>query len=582
MRSGNSMEGLKLVVGVMLMWALSVQPSLALPPLERPTTQVQSYDFATTGTNGEWDGTTGKWSVDGQAYGAATAAKAISTLNAYYDTPYSSPTVNVQLDDFIFGVRMLNPSAAAGSMVGIVYNYQDAKNYYEAVFTPNRVAQLRRIANGNATVLSSKTYSEGGQGRWFDVDLVRQGNALSTLVVNGNVIARDVATSALPRGRLGIVAYNTAGKFAHATIERPVGDQPFKEDFQDGVAQGWPRIDSNNWSIVDGVLKNFTVLQTNKVTLPVATDARYWDPVGANLRVKMRNPYGAAGNVVGLFWGDDGSGAYQELVFSRTGLAKINAVNANGALTTLASATIPKLSSDWFEVTVTVGFETHVLLNGKPVFSNLPLEFPTGRVGLITHWSPGQFDAIASQEPPFALPYAENFATAATNVVALSGIWITSGGVLTSAGLGDSDVTAFVASPNPSTPYVPRGSVDFAYRAKLLNQSTTAQGAVGVITHYNHEAREYYEVLFTAGGQLLVNKHVQGTIVEQAAGSHDIAPNTWFTVELRCVDNKTSVYVNGVRKLSGILQGQIRNGVVGVVTRSARGQFDDVAWSEIE
>ncbi|MET0987334.1 MAG: hypothetical protein ABW034_18215, partial [Steroidobacteraceae bacterium] len=554
MRSGNSMEGLKLVSGVMLMWAFCVQPSLALP-LERPTTRVQFYDFAVTGTNGEWDSTAGKWSVDGQAYGAASAAKAISTLNAYYDTPYAAPTISVQLDDYIFGVRMLNPSAASGSMVGLVYNYQDAKNYYEAVFTPTRVAQLRRITNGTATVLSSRTYSEGGQGNWFDVELVRQGNALSTLVVNGNVIASDVATSAVPRGRLGVVAYNTAGKFAKVTIERPVGDQPFKETFQDGVAQGWPRIDGNNWTIADGVLKNFTVLQTNKIYLPASTDSQYWDPVTAALRLKMRSPYGAAGNLVGLFWGDDGSGAYKELVFSRTGVARINAVHADGSITTLASAAIPKLSSDWFDVSVGVGFDTTVGLNGKAVFSNLPLEFPTGRIGLITHWSPGQFDAVEFQERPFPTPYSESFTAAAANVVALSGIWITAGDTLTSVGLGDSDLTTFVASPNPSRQYVPRGSVDFSYRAKLINQATTADGAVGMITHYNHEAREFYEVLFTAAGQLLVNKYVQGTIVQQALGTHGIAPNTWFDVELRCVDNKTSVFVNGVKKLSGILQG---------------------------
>ncbi|MET0988657.1 MAG: hypothetical protein ABW034_24985, partial [Steroidobacteraceae bacterium] len=126
------------------------------------------------------------------------------------------------------------------------------------------------------------------------------------------------------------------------------------------------------------------------------------------------------------------------------------------------------------------------------------------------------------------------------------------------------------------------GSVDLSYRAKLINKATTADGAVGIITHYNHEAREFYEVLFTAAGQLLVNKYVQGTIVQQALGTHGIAPNTWFDVELRCVDNKTSVFVNGVKKLSGILQGQVRNGLVGVVTRRARGQFDYVSWTEIK
>lgn len=566
---------------LLLLWVFSAQISYASPPLERPTTQVQFYAFAANGTQGEWQINDGRWSVDAQAYRTTIAPKSISTLIAHYATPYDTPTAVERLDNYIFGARMLNPSAAASSMVGLVYNYQDAKNYYEAVLTPTRVAQIRRVVNGTATVLSSQSYAEGGQHKWLDVELWRQRNALSTLVVNGNVIARNVPTNALSRGRLGLVAYNTAARFASVVIERPVGDQPFKEDFRDGVAQGWPKIDSNNWMIADGALQNFTVLQTNKVYLPASTDARDWDPVSASLRVKMRNPYSASGNLVGLFWADDDSGAYRELVFSRTGVAKLNAVNANGAVKTLASATIPRLSRDWFEVTVTLGFDTSVWLNGQPVFSHFPSEWPTGRVGLITHWSPGQFGSVEFQEQPFPTRYAEAFTVAAPDVVALSGIWITSGGVLTSAGLGERDVTTFVSSPTPSRPYLPRGSVDFAYRAKLLNQSTTANGSVGIITHYNHEAGEYYEVLFTAGGELLVNKFVQGTIVQQASALHGIAPNTWFHVEVRCVDNKTSVYVNGVKKLSGILQGQLHNGYIGVVTHGTRAQFDNVNWEEL-
>jgi hypothetical protein len=74
---------------------------------------------------------------------------------------------------------------------------------------------------------------------------------------------------------------------------------------------------------------------------------------------------------------------------------------------------------------------------------------------------------------------------------------------------------------------------------------------------------------------------VQGTIRGLASGTYTAAPNTWVTLELRCINNKTSVYVNGSKRVAGILHGQLRGGSLGLSTHSTPGKFDDLLFDEI-
>jgi hypothetical protein len=103
-----------------------------------------------------------------------------------------------------------------------------------------------------------------------------------------------------------------------------------------------------------------------------------------------------------------------------------------------------------------------------------------------------------------------------------------------------------------------------------------------VLTHVSPDGHEYYEFLFTGAGNLIVNKHVQGTFVRQAETTYTATPGTWVDLEVRCVGNKTKVLVNGVSRLSGILQGQLQDGAVGLITHSTTGKFDNVILSEIK
>lgn len=562
-------------------WLLSVSLSFGLwhaseaaVPLNTPTEQLHVSDFDFPALP-DWGADIGAWSAaDGTYNNASALPRSVSTINTYLESPLNSAEFAVEpRDDFAFRARMLNASSSASTAVGLVFNFRDGANYDEIVFAPNRIARLRRVVAGVTTSLGETIYAEGGQGRWFDVELFRAANARSTVVVNGNVLFREVLQGNVPKGRLGVIAYNTLARFEDVSIEMAVGSQPFAENFDDGLAQGWPAIDTNHWSIVDGVLKNFTVQQTNRVQLPVVT-GEYGAPF-ASVRARLLSPYGASGNLVGLSFGRG-----LELTFSRTGVAKINGVDWDGNAFTQVAA-IPTLPKDWFEVVLDLGLYATVRLNDQIIFSDVQVantgsSAPEGTVGLLTHWSPGRFDRVEFQHSPFPRPYVQGFSLPSTEIVALAGVWVLTDGVYTSIDGGPADLTMFASSP--SRTFLPRASFDFSYKARLRLPTT---GASGLVTHYS-ENGEYYEVLFTPAGEILVNKHVQGTTVRQATGTHSIVPDTWFDVEVRCVDNKTRIAVNGADRLSGILQGQLRDGRIGVITRNTVGQFDDIAWAEIK
>jgi hypothetical protein len=391
------------------------------------------------------------------------------------------------------------------------------------------------------------------------------------LVVNGNTIVSGLQQRELPKGRLGLVAHGTTAKFDHVIIDLPT-DAPMKETFNDGLAQRFPYgVDSNNWKIENGVLKNFTVLQTNKIAVALQAG---WFGMTDTLRVRLRNPYGARGNLVGVYF----NGGSKEMVFSRTGFVRFDYIGADGTVTTFASAPIPKLSSDWFEVVVSTGVYTDVFLNGKLVLSYTEgpgLSFYD--VGLVTHWSPGEFDLVDFNDAFMTVPYVQPFNAQPANAGIVSGTWATTGGTYNSTAGGSTDISTLVSSP--SQPYAPEPSMDFTYRARILTPPASAQQSVGLVTHYSNG--EYYEVLLTGAGQIIATKHVQGTIRGLAGGTYTAVPNTWVTLELRCINNKTNIYVNGSKRVSGVLQGQLRGGSAGMVTHSTAGKFDDVVFDEI-
>jgi len=293
----------------------------------------------------------------------------------------------------------------------------------------------------------------------------------------------------------------------------------------------------------------------------------------------MRNPYGARGNLVGIYTED----GYYEILFSRTGTARMDAHDLDGSVRTVASSSIPVLSSsEWFEVIVVAEYDwMSVYLNGTLVLRYEDgSESRWGDIGLITRWSPGEFDNIDYNDAFLISPRVEQFTTAPSAHV-WSGTWAASGGTYNSTARGATDLSDLYTMTTLNQPYAPQASMNFSYRARVLVPSTS-QGSTGIVTHVSRDGREYYEFLLTGAGDLIVNKHVQDTVVRQAQTTFTVTPGAWVDLEIRCVGNKTKVLVNGVSRLSGILQGQLQDGAAGVITHSTTGKFDNLVFSEIK
>ena len=136
------------------------------------------------------------------------------------------------------------------------------------------------------------------------------------------------------------------------------------------------------------------------------------------------------------------SASYSEVVFSPTGVAKVNLVE-NGVVNTLATANYggtpqcPVRS----RVENSASFVS-VLVNGARLFENVPAaepeQFPEGGVGLITHWAPGRFDNIQFEHGFRSVHVAFDEPLSQSWIV--SGAWNTNGGTLNSTAVGQSDI----------------------------------------------------------------------------------------------------------------------------------------------
>ena len=294
------------------------------------------------------------------------------------------------------------------------------------------------------------------------------------------------------------------------------------------------------------------------------------------LSARMLNPYRASGNRVGIVFNYVASGSrveYNEVVFSPTGVAQINRV-VNRVVQTLATASYDGRSNRWFEVKVELDTAVSVTVDGTTVFTDVaanPNTIPTGRVGLITHWAPGKFDDVSFDHGIFQA-LTENFDAGVPPSAVRVGTWNAAGGVLRNASVNQTDLVALGS----------RLDTDFVYRARLLNEYGASGNLVGLIYNYQDansglEAGDYYEVVFSARGAVMVRKFIQGEAHTLATANIDLPRNTWFDVEVMRRGISTSVKVNGTAVISNVTQGQLGPGRVGVITHWSKGRFDDLS-----
>jgi hypothetical protein len=551
---------------------------------EPPTGILLAHDFSRADLLARhWQPITGTWSATSGTYNSTTAASTALTIVFAYPNPERADDLPViPFSHYRLRARMRN--ARASGVVGIVYQYQDAANYYEAVVSPDGTAALRRIQNGVISPVASATFAGGSQGIWFDIE-VAWNDGRTTLRINGIELLSNVAQPQYTTARVGLITHNTTARFDNVEIAVPLGVQPFREDFHDGVAQGFTGA-RGQWNVGAGTYNSQTVQRTSIALTQIEQPPSAVAPKTVfTLRARMLNPYGAAGNLVGIVFNFKDLGdrlEYSEVVFSPTGVATVNLVSGS-TVQAIATAPYAGRRNAWFDVKFEMHFDQgqadnlDVSVDGQPLFRNLaanPLGKPEGRVGLITHWAPGRFDDVwfdygvlrpAAEEFDLGLP---------EGWVAHDSAWNTSAATLNDTSAGANDI---VTSPW-------RRLTDFRYRARVLNQYGASGNLVGLV--YNYQgiedlgAGDRYEVTFSPTGQAYLDEVIQSVRRRVATGSHTVGRNVWFDVELIRSGVDTTVTVNGATIFDRVPQARLPEGHLGVVTHWAKGRFDDLSVDE--
>ena len=523
-----------------------------------------------------WEPHTGHWVVDENLFeNRLSHPSAIATMSSYQDRNCIAPPDEFGFDEdrFTYRLRMRNERSQANALVGVVYHYQDAFNYYEAVLSPTGIASLRVVRNGVFTTVASANYVQGGANTWVDIALIRDGQR-TTLLVNGLAVFRDLAQSEYMSGRLGLVTHNTTAHFDKVVLTIPWIDDRFEEEFE-GAAPTW-HSNTGEWSLSGGTYNNLVVQQTSDsgAFASVALHEEAWGARG--IAVRMLNPYRASGNLVGMYF-HSGLG---ELTFSPTGVARVN-LFLNGRWQTVASTPYPGRQNVWFNVVMDIS--THVLsyvsVDGQKLFENIFIGDvdPSGGysplgIGFRTHWSPGRFDNLRVGIDIPGRPFSEPFDSLSA-IENRQGLWNVENGVLLSLDAGAADIATVPCECSQS---------EMIYRGRMLNQYGASGNLVGLVYNYQDGFYEgdYYEAVFAPTGQAYLNKVLNGTRIRIAQGSHSVPRNVWFDVEVSRSRGYTSVKVNGQTVFDQVPQAELGPGSVGVVSHWAKARFDELSAAE--
>ncbi len=535
--------------------------------------------FSSPDTIAEWAILSGNWRIaNGEFVNSSTGALSIATVPVY-DVQLGGEVPDSLGSDFSLDIYALIVSSSASARVGVVFDFAGPANYHEVTVSATGSAQLRsRIGNVSSTVATA-TAAAPGANRWMHIALVRS-NGRSTVRIDGVPVFANVLQDGLPAGDVGVITRNTGARFDDLDARSFGRQDPYIEDFNDGDATRWEPL-SGNWSVTSNAYRNSAVVATAITKAPLY---RLWEvgerPVltGYTFKVRMLNPYGASGNLVGIAWVSNAT-SYTEAVFSPTGQARLNRV-ANGVRTTLASASyLGGGQNRWFEVEVghnggepefnPVGY---IKVNGVPIFDVAPNLFE-GEPSLITHWSPARFDDVRAA-PNFFTPFFENFESDEPLRLFTSPTWTISDGTMNNATI----VPASRVLVQDHRDW--RDLADIELRARMINRFGSSGNRVGFT--YGERGPVYYEAVFSPTGVAHLRKVVKDVPIPIATAQYEGGERgQWFDAQLIQIGNRTTVKVNGATVFDNVPQPDALGGRLGFVAHWTNASIDDVLFAQI-
>jgi hypothetical protein len=558
-----------------------------------PVTVLAQYEFT---QNVAPVPVSGMWATSGGTFNSMSDTTAIATIDSYIPekffqncaVPSEDCLTEIDAPKFWYRARMLNERSGSSTRVGLVYLYQDAANFYEATFSPTGAVFVREITNGVVRTVATGTHSGGGQGKWFDAEVVWTA-AETVILVNGLPVVRGITQNARTRGRVGLITRQTTAKFDRLLATREYSDPEFSKTFTAGEPQ-WNEV-KGTWSVVNGAYQNSAVEHAGLSLMPIFVGFDGRQTRLFTLLARMRNPYGSSGNRMGIafeYGEGDGIARYKEIVFGPDGIARFNEVTTvlgPGGTTTISpieTAPYPGRRGEWFDVRFEAGdvppATVNVSVDGTPVFASMVNSIGGGRVGLVTHWTPGRFDDVRFRHGSPLSVLATTFDADDLGVCCQTrarGTWDVAGGVLNNRSAGASD---FVYTNW-------QRSTGYTLTARMLNPYRASGNRIGLLFGLDLETGEYYEVVFAPTGQAYLNKFIQGSLTQVATATHSaLGSNVWFNVELVRRGPFATVKVNDQTVFQNVPAAQLDNslnsGRVGLISHWSPGRFDDLRIEE--
>lgn len=350
----------------------------------------------------------GQWSVVDGSYRSSTVQQTSVTLAPIH--PGGFPQLGDTFE-YTFRARMSNPYGSSGNLMGIVFNYsQFGPRYTEVVFSPTGAVKLNRVENGVVNTIATANVSIA-RNIAFEVTLENGPNHFAVIVnqerLFEDVLIFDVNPGQFPEGGVGLITHWTPGRFDNVAFDQGFF-VPCSETFDDPPFES--SIISGTWDVNGGTL-NSTAVGPSDVFDEQCFGNFFQDAnAGTNLdyRARLRNEYGAAGNLVGLVFNrqqDFYAGDYYEVVFSSTGIVQLNKF-IQGVRYPVATGTHSVPRNTWFDVAVARrGNRTTVFVNGTEVIAGeLQGELHGGSIGAVTHWTKGHFDDLSLTEAVVSPP----------------------------------------------------------------------------------------------------------------------------------------------------------------------------------
>jgi uncharacterized membrane protein len=546
-------------------------PGSALAAFSDPFYQ---SSFQSPDTIGDWTITSGDWRFANGELRSSTGALNVATVHTYDAAQFPHDTIgrNLSLDVYAWIA-----SSAANARAGAVFDFADADNYHEVTVSATGSVQLRSRIGGLSRTVASAAVAAPGANQWIHIRFVRSSER-TTVWIDGVRAFDNVNQGGLPAGDAGLIARNAHARFDDIDIRNFGRQDPYREDFGDGLANGWRPL-SGTWSAASKIYTSTAVVATAITQSPLARVfdvGRAASDLAYTFKVRMLNPYGGSGNLVGVAWVRN-AGDYTEAVFSPTGQARLNKI-ANGVRTTLASASyLGGSRNTWFEVEIGSDSNdphevTYIKVNGVPVFDVAP-NVRQGNLSLITHWAPGQFDNVRAATH-FLSPFIENFDDGTAPQFAPTGTW----------NLQD-DMLSSTAIVQESRAFVQKAAgwhelADIEFRARMINRFGSSGNLVGFT--YGARGPVYYEAVFSPTGVAHLRKVVKNVTTPIATARYEGGEQgQWFDAQLIQQGERTTVKVNGITVFDNVLQPDAIGGELGFVGHWTSASVDEVLFAQI-